>query len=160
MSTEEELSEFVNELFDMARRGTLTRYHHQVCRERAGFDLWEVADGDGWTLAHEAADAGTLPADFDRWELSARDGTTVAHVAVVHRWLPANFAGWERRNRAGWTVAGLAARNHHLPPSVGRRRAPGPDYDTGFDTGWMPGGSVDNGRGLAVRDLIDPDLEP
>lgn len=46
-----------------------------------GFDRWDLADKDGWSLAHEAAKYGTLPEGFDGWDLADKSGRTVRQVA-------------------------------------------------------------------------------
>ena len=61
----------IMQLYAQARAGTLP----------ADFDQWELADADGWTVAHAAARFGRLPADFDQWELADASGWTVAQVA-------------------------------------------------------------------------------
>ena len=57
----------LRELFNQARDGTLP----------PDFDQWDLADEQGWSVAHEAAAAQHLPPDFDRWELADMDGYTV-----------------------------------------------------------------------------------
>jgi len=49
-----------------------------------------LATAKGWTVAHEAASNGELPAGFDRWELADSSGRTVAHVAASKRQLMGN----------------------------------------------------------------------
>ena len=64
-----------DELFKLARKGELP----------TGFDQWEIARADGWSVAHMAASRGLLPPDFDRWELANEAGVTVLEV----------YAKWE-----------------------------------------------------------------
>lgn len=71
----------------------------------AGFDNWDVADYTGWSVAHVAAVYGTLPEGFDRWDIRDDDGTTVAHVAASCGQLPEDFDRWDLRDGRGWTVA-------------------------------------------------------
>ena len=63
------------------------------------FDHWDLADKNGWTVAHVAAQFGRLPAGFDRWELADQ---TVAHVAAQFGRLPAGFDRWGLANERGW----------------------------------------------------------
>jgi hypothetical protein len=44
------------------------------------FDRWELADKDGWTVAHEAASLGKLPPGFSRLDLADNKGRTVAQA--------------------------------------------------------------------------------
>jgi hypothetical protein len=60
-----------------------------------GFDRWDLADNDGWTVAHEAVQWGHLPEGFDRWDLADNDGWTVAHAAAYMGNLPADFDRWD-----------------------------------------------------------------
>jgi ribosomal protein S18 acetylase RimI-like enzyme len=46
----------------------------------AGFSNWDLADNEGWTVAHEAAFYGHLPEGFDQWGLKDNDGKTVEDV--------------------------------------------------------------------------------
>ena len=46
-----------------------------------GFDGWDLADKEGWSLAHEAAKWGTLPEGFFQWDLADKNGKTVRQVA-------------------------------------------------------------------------------
>ena len=59
------------------------------------FDHWDLADKNGWTVAHVAAQFGRLPAGFDRWGLANERGWTVAHEAASSGCLPAGFSEWE-----------------------------------------------------------------
>lgn len=69
----------------------LAKYGHLP----ADFDKWDLADRDGWTVAHVAAACGHLPADFDKWDITDGRGWTVAHVAAEHGHLPADFDKWD-----------------------------------------------------------------
>ena len=83
-------------------RNTLSarEYHMNLCIQAnenslpADFDNWGLTVGrTGWSVAHEAARAGTLPENFQDWTLRDNlDGFTVAHVAANYGHLPANFA--------------------------------------------------------------------
>jgi hypothetical protein len=57
----------VNELFKQAM--------HE--RQPEGFVRWELADENGRTVAHEAAEFGKLPEGFDMWHLADKNGKTV-----------------------------------------------------------------------------------
>jgi hypothetical protein len=39
-----------------------------------------LADNNGWTVAHEAANWGNLPEDFNRFDLEDNDGKTVRNA--------------------------------------------------------------------------------
>lgn len=86
------------------------------CSLPPGFDQWDLADEDGWTVAHEAAQYGHLPPGFDQWGLANKDGWTVAHVAALFDRVPPGFDQWELANKDGRTVAHVAAQYGHLPP--------------------------------------------
>jgi len=77
---------------------------------------WELADENGRTVAHVAAEQGHLPADFDQWELADKNGKTVAHVAAMYGSLPADFSHWELVDKRGKTVAHTAVKWGQLPP--------------------------------------------
>jgi hypothetical protein len=51
-------------------------------------------ENDGWTVAHEAAKFGHLPADFSQWELPDKHGDTVAYIALTSDMLPISFNKW------------------------------------------------------------------
>ena len=61
----------LNELFEQARRGRLPK----------DFDSWELADGEGFSVAHAAARFWMLPPGFDRWEIADKRGWTVLREA-------------------------------------------------------------------------------
>jgi hypothetical protein len=69
-----------------------------------GFDRWELADKDGWTVAHIAAWRGHLPDNFDQWDMADKDGATVAHSCARWGHLPAGFDQWGLANNDGLTV--------------------------------------------------------
>jgi hypothetical protein len=76
----------------------------------AGRDEWGRVVGDrGWTLAHKAAEAGSLPPDFDRWDIANDYGWTVAHVAAEVGTLPPDFNRWDLADNYGRTVVDAAA---------------------------------------------------
>jgi hypothetical protein len=52
------------------------------------FDQWDLADKNGSTVAHLAAELGLLPENFDQWDLADNDGETVRDV--YERWRAAN----------------------------------------------------------------------
>ncbi|MDR1609170.1 MAG: hypothetical protein LBT38_12310 [Deltaproteobacteria bacterium] len=85
-----------------------------------GFYFWGMETTfEKWTVAHDAATAGTLPLDFSDWSLRDDDGDTVAHVAALNGNLPINYdagAGvdpingswgwnWDWEDDSGFTVA-------------------------------------------------------
>jgi hypothetical protein len=72
------------------------------------FDEWSIANREGFTVAHVAAQYGHLPADFSQWELADKDGWTVAHMAVRNGHLPANFDQWDLVDSSGVRVSDLA----------------------------------------------------
>ena len=71
---------------------------------------------DPWGAARE----GALPPDFDGWDLADKDGWTVAHKAAIFGHLPPGFDGWDLADKNGWTVAHAAAGSGHLPPGFDR----------------------------------------
>jgi hypothetical protein len=73
----------------------------------ADFDQWDLANGAGWTVAHEAAQWGNLPADFDQWDSADYIGVTVAHSAAVFGNLPISFGRWGLVNNKGISVLRL-----------------------------------------------------
>ncbi|MHB8355059.1 MAG: hypothetical protein ACYDCF_11575, partial [Burkholderiales bacterium] len=87
------------------------------------FKQWDMAEKDGWTVAHIAAEYGHLPADFKQWAMTNNRGWTVAHVAANKGPLPADFKQWDMVNKNGITVAQTAAANGHLPADESEHRA-------------------------------------
>ncbi|WP_419593911.1 hypothetical protein [Thiolapillus sp.] len=83
-----------DELFEQAREGTLPH----------GFDQWEIARADGWSVAHMAAFRGRLPPDFDQWGIMNNEGWTVAHSAASKGHLPPDFDRWDLKDFAEWSV--------------------------------------------------------
>jgi hypothetical protein len=73
------------------------------------FNDWDLANKEGWTVAHAAASEGWLPKGFNQWELADCDGWTVAHEAATHGCLPKGFKQWSLATEGGWTVAHAAA---------------------------------------------------
>jgi hypothetical protein len=63
-----------------------------------GFDQWDLSDGDGWTVAHEAALQAKLPPDVspETLALSDDDGITVADVVQMRRTGKADLADGRR----------------------------------------------------------------
>jgi hypothetical protein len=80
-----------------------------------GFNMWALATKSGRTVAHVAAHFGYLPADFNQWTLTTNMGWTVAHEAVRMGLLPEKFTQWELADKDWWTVAHEAAQEGHLP---------------------------------------------
>jgi hypothetical protein len=86
----------------------------------AGFDQWNSADKNGWTLAHEAALGGLFFDNPAILELADSDGWTVAHVAAQYASLPDTFTGWELSDHLGRTVASIAVYNGELTDNFDR----------------------------------------
>jgi ankyrin repeat protein len=103
------------EAVQLAKQGNLPEWSNR----------WELADGNGWTVAHVAASFTTLPNGFDKWSLADGNGCTVAHAAVQYGHLPKEFRLWELSDIDGQTVAHIAASHGHLPEDV-------PDYVLGL----------------------------
>jgi len=55
------------------------------------FHDWDIANGYGWTVAHEAAKYNHLPHSFNQWKLKDNYGYTVADVARKYDNLPKNY---------------------------------------------------------------------
>ena len=55
------------------------------------FDQWDLADENGWSVAHEAAAFSNLPKDFNQWDLISKKGWTVAQIAALWGSLPKDF---------------------------------------------------------------------
>jgi hypothetical protein len=72
----------------------------------ADFDQLELANKNGWTVAHTAALHGHLPVEFNMWDMSNNGGWTVAHAAVTAGigLLPEDFNQWGLANNEGLTV--------------------------------------------------------
>jgi hypothetical protein len=68
------------------------------------FDQWDLADDNGWTVAHCATSHGCLPVDFKQWDVADRDGWTVAHSAAVIGCLPDDFGQWGLIDSNGLSV--------------------------------------------------------
>jgi len=62
-----------------------------------GFTDWRLADKDGWSLAHEAADAKILPDDFDDWLIATNTGYTVVEVCIVEPYEDIDLDEFETR---------------------------------------------------------------
>ncbi len=78
-----------------------------------------MRDNEGRTVYHSAAEGGCLPEWFDRWEIADEDGFTVAHFVAYHNNIPGNF-DWERYGmmrdgKYGETVYHEAASSKGLP---------------------------------------------
>lgn len=81
-------------LFGLARRGELP----------PEFDMWELHDEHGVTLAHATARNGKLPPDFDQWGIMDGEDWTVAHEAALRGFLPPDFDRWDLKDVAEWSV--------------------------------------------------------
>lgn len=84
----------VDELFEMAKGGTLP----------PDFNMWDLADNDGWSVAHVAAGKNTPPPDFNQWGVVDKNGWAVAHQAAVWGNLPHDFNQWDLKDRNDQTV--------------------------------------------------------
>lgn len=99
----------VRELMELARTGELFEVADWT---------WDMADEEGWTLAHEYVSAGrTFPdGDFKQWGLTDTWGNTVAHIAAENGVLPEGFDEWALEDADGASVAHVAAEFGSLPP--------------------------------------------
>jgi hypothetical protein len=80
----------------------------------ADFNQWDLVGNDGWTIAHESAMRGTIPASFSYWgALGGVRGWTVAHIAANHQNLPDDFNQWSIADKDGLTVLGHILRDLH-----------------------------------------------
>jgi|GEM_PF-1912106 len=83
------------------------------------FHEWNMADEDGWTVAHFAAYHVNIPEHFD-WQRFGRMrdniyGETVYHEAASSKCLPQWFDEWDIADNNGKTVAHNAALVRNLP---------------------------------------------
>ena len=77
---------------------------------------WDMADEEGWTLAHEWAATGrAFPDDFKQWGLVDTWGNTVAHIAAEYGALSPDFDEWLIKDGQGTPVAHYAAEFGTLP---------------------------------------------
>ena len=102
----------LRELFKQARDGTLP----------TDFDRWDLADEQGWSVAHEAAHCNNLPRGFDQWDLADYRGWTVAHEAAAHGGLPKDFTGGHWQDRKGTTVYGVVSNRRWREKFWGEKR--------------------------------------
>lgn len=66
-------SEYISEMMELLKE------QEMPCRH---FGYWDLADENGWTLAHQAAKYGHLPvSDFHEWNLTDKNGVSVRDVA-------------------------------------------------------------------------------
>lgn len=68
------------------------------------FNMWDLADQDGWTVGFEAASYGKLPSDFNQWDLKGPEGISIAHIAAASNTLPPNFSQWNLETDSGLSV--------------------------------------------------------
>jgi hypothetical protein len=119
----------------------------------ADFDQWELADKDGWTVAHQAAYYGHLHGTSDLWGLADKDGWTVAHVAAhqghLPTDLPADFAYWGSVTvLSGKTVAHMAVRKGYLPVDFNQ-------WDLADSDGWTVAHEAADCEHLPVNIPVD-----
>jgi ankyrin repeat protein len=129
----------------------MSKYYEQysslIKRIRQGETLplkgtdWSMANGLGWTLAHEAAKLGRIPAGFrrDQWNEVDSFQNPVANIAAKAGTLPEDFEFWDIRDDNGNTPGHIAAINGKawkLPVKF---------------NAW----DAKNGDGKTVRDLAD-----
>lgn len=74
---------------------------------------WWLDDGLGWTVAHEAAKLGRIPAGFSRGQWAEVDDfmNPVANIAAKFGTLPEDFEFWDIRDDIGNTPGHVAAIN-------------------------------------------------
>jgi hypothetical protein len=103
-----ELFEVTDWTWDMADEEGWTLAHEYVSAGRTfpdgDFKQWGLTDIWGNTVAHIAAENGVLPEDFDEWALSDADGASVAHYAAEFGTLPSGFDQWDLKGTDGKTV--------------------------------------------------------
>ncbi len=83
------------------------------------FDQWELADENGWTVAHIAAVTNHLPEDFSLWSLASNTGWTVAHTAAAYGYLPKDFHLthpdiWKLKSNIGTSVEDVAQKSRYV----------------------------------------------
>ena len=88
---------------------------HFLARQKRlpeGFSQWELADNNGWTIAHEAARVGKLPVkSFQNWTLADNKGWTVAHEIIkANKKISKKFHEWYVKDNRGITVFDLLLR--------------------------------------------------
>ena len=71
----------IGELYKLASKGALPD----------GFDQYDLADNNGWTVGHSLGLHGHLPDDFNHYDLADHNGLTVAQVAEAYGHLPASY---------------------------------------------------------------------
>lgn len=104
--------------WDMADEEGWTLAHEWANAGRAfpeGFNQWGLVDTWGNTVAHLAAEHGTLPEGFDEWAIPDADGATVAHYAAEFGTLPADFDQWDLKGTGGKTVRQVYDKHAEIP---------------------------------------------
>lgn len=104
--------------WDMADEEGWTLAHEWATTGRAfpdGFKQWGMADIWGNTVAHLAAEYGTLPEGFDEWAIEDAYGASVAHCAAEFGTLPAGFDQWDLKNPSGKTVREIHEEHAEIP---------------------------------------------
>ncbi len=83
-----------------------------------GFNKWVLVDNNNKTVAHTAAEHGNIPEGFD-WEryglMRDNQGRTVYHFAAEGGCLPDWFDKWDVADEDGFTVAHFAACHNNIP---------------------------------------------
>lgn len=108
----------IQNLFSLAGNGNLS----------IDFYKWDLADKDGWTLAHEAAMYGRLPKKFRNMDrilyLYDKKGMSVIKLCVFRGDLPDGFDNWSytENEKYGWSLAHVAAFWGTLPKSFDQWR--------------------------------------
>lgn len=87
-----------------------------------GFDQWDLANNEGWALAHEVAKyPDSLPDSFKGWDWADKQGTTVAHEMMTkgnyEQLYRIGFSQWDLRDNEKWTIAHMAAENGVVIPN-------------------------------------------
>jgi hypothetical protein len=92
--------EYIAEMMEILKEGPMP------CRN---YGFWDLADENGWTLAHQAAKYRCLPENFGQWILADENGWTVAHEAAYQgEVFSKNFKGLDWSDNNGVTVREVA----------------------------------------------------
>jgi hypothetical protein len=94
LCTDQEITEWLNKTIDgslsfdavIFSSGRTLAHILAICKRLPkDFNQWTITNGFGWTVAHEAANAGCLPSDFGKddlnlWDMKTHRGLTVKEV--------------------------------------------------------------------------------